>query len=144
MRWTPNLFHLDFSVSPTLKPTPQPAKASGDWIKAWHVNPTLANDYDVIDGLRGMAILMVVAFHLVHYLNPKRGVLVELLCAVIGSGNWGVTIFFALSGFLISHPFWKRKMQGLPVVPNGYAKRRFWKIYPPSLCRWWCWPQFTS
>ncbi len=43
-------------------------------------------------------------------------------------------MFFALSGFLISWPFWKRKFaMGQEVVPPGYAKRRFWKIYPPLL-----------
>jgi peptidoglycan/LPS O-acetylase OafA/YrhL len=43
-----------------------------------------------------------------------------------------VVLFFCLSGFLISWPFWKRKFaQAGEVVPTGYASRRFWKIYPP-------------
>jgi peptidoglycan/LPS O-acetylase OafA/YrhL len=41
-------------------------------------------------------------------------------------------LFYALSGFLISWPFWKRKASGTDgAVPRGYAQRRFWKIYPP-------------
>ena len=52
--------------------------------------------------------------------------------AVIGSGSHGVILFYALSGFLISWPFWKRKATNASkAVPQGYAQRRFWKIYPP-------------
>jgi peptidoglycan/LPS O-acetylase OafA/YrhL len=41
-------------------------------------------------------------------------------------------LFFALSGFLISWPFWKQKFaQAEQVVSPGYTRRRFWKIYPP-------------
>jgi peptidoglycan/LPS O-acetylase OafA/YrhL len=41
-------------------------------------------------------------------------------------------LFFTLSGFLISWPFWKRKANGSEsVIPPGYGWRRFWKIYPP-------------
>ena len=102
-----------------------------EWLKDWHVNPSINSDYDAIDGLRGIAILMVVAFHLA-YVDPAYGLAVELIGAVISAGNWGVTIFFTLSGFLISYPFWKRKIRGTPpLIPPGYGWRRFWKIYPP-------------
>lgn len=103
----------------------------GDWLASWHVNPSLNKDYDVIDGLRGIAILMVVAGHL-FYFNPNAGPVVRYIGNLIAGGGAGVTLFFTLSGFLISHPFWKRKIQGAEsVVPRGYAGRRFWKIYPP-------------
>lgn len=101
------------------------------WIESWHVTPSLSRDYDVIDGLRGVAILMVVVCH-VLYINPNAGPTVRIISSFFWTGTWGVTIFFALSGFLISHPFWKRKIQRAEqVVPPGYARRRFWKIYPP-------------
>jgi peptidoglycan/LPS O-acetylase OafA/YrhL len=41
-------------------------------------------------------------------------------------------LFFTLSGFLISWPFWKRKASHAgSLIPPGYGWRRFWKIYPP-------------
>jgi peptidoglycan/LPS O-acetylase OafA/YrhL len=117
---------------PTPAVTPKDKNCgSGKWLDAWHVNPSLSKDYDAIDGLRGMAILMVVACHLI-YVNPAAGPATQFLGGVFGAGTWGVTVFFTLSGFLIAHPFWKRKIQGAPqIVPPGYGYRRFWKIYPP-------------
>ena len=102
-----------------------------NWLNSWHVKPSGDSDYDLIDGLRGVAILMVVAHHLV-YINPAYGLAVRIVGGFIRAGFWGVPIFFSLSGFLISMPFWKRKMKGsAQVVPAGYGWRRFYKIYPP-------------
>ncbi len=101
------------------------------WLDAWHVNPSVNRDYDFIDGLRGVAILMVVVSHHLYF-NPNSGLLVHVIGYILGTGGNGVTLFFALSGFLISWPFWKKKSAGSEkLVPSGYAWRRFWKIYPP-------------
>ena len=101
------------------------------WLDKWHVNPSSNREYDFIDGLRGIAILMVLVCHHV-YINPKSGVLTHFLGGLAEAGGGGVELFFAISGFLISWPFWKRKISGSPrVVPPHYALRRFWKIYPP-------------
>ena len=101
------------------------------WLDSWHVSPSVNRDYDFIDGLRGIAILMVVFGH--HfYINPNSGVLSHRIGSVIGTGGYGVTLFYTLSGFLISWAFWKRKAAGSgQAVPRGYFQRRFWKIYPP-------------
>jgi peptidoglycan/LPS O-acetylase OafA/YrhL len=101
------------------------------WLEAWHVSPSTNRDYDFIDGLRGIAILMVIAAH--HfYINPKSGPLPHYIESIMSTGVHGVTLFFALSGFLISWPFWKRKVAASSqAVPPGYFQRRFWKIYPP-------------
>jgi peptidoglycan/LPS O-acetylase OafA/YrhL len=109
--------------------TASPAKTH--WLDRWHVNPTSNREYDFIDGLRGIAILMVLVCHHV-YINPKAGTLTYFFGALATACGGGVELFFALSGFLISWPFWKRKISGSPtIVPPGYALRRFWKIYPP-------------
>lgn len=107
---------------------PPPPKS---WLDAWHVAPSTSRDYDFIDGLRGVAILLVVACHLV-YVNPNANQFILLIGGVFGAGSFGVTVFFALSGFLISLPFWKRKRENFTnSIPPGYGWRRFWKIYPP-------------
>jgi peptidoglycan/LPS O-acetylase OafA/YrhL len=101
------------------------------WLDRWHVNPSINKEYDFIDGLRGIAILMVVVCHLV-YVNPASRGAIRFVGAVATQGAQGVIVFFALSGFLISWPFWRRKLNGKPqAVPPGYGWRRFWKIYPP-------------
>src|ERR1041385_3621999 len=102
-----------------------------DWLHDWHVNPSVNKDYDFVDGLRGIAILLVIGCHLV-YTNPLSANLTRFIGGVISGGACGVTVFFSLSGFLISWPFWKRKVKGQAgVIPSGYAWRRFWKTYPP-------------
>ena len=101
------------------------------WLEKWHVSPSVNRDYDFIDGLRGIAILMVIIGH--HfYINPNASTPVRYVGSIIGTGGSGVTLFYTLSGFLISWPFWKRKVAGSQaVMPSGYFQRRFWKIYPP-------------
>jgi len=102
----------------------------GAWLDKWHVAPSNTKSYDFLDGIRGIAILMVVACHLL-YVNPTQSEGIRLIFGFFAAGTYGVTVFFALSGFLISLPFWKHKANG--TVPNllRYAKRRFWKIAPP-------------
>ena len=110
---------------------PAKTKPAGQWLEAWHVNPSVNRDYDFIDGLRGVAILMVLAGHHLYF-NPQSGHFTQFMGNVVMSGGHGVSLFFALSGFLISWPFWKRKFtNAASVVPPGYGWRRFWKIYPP-------------
>jgi len=102
-----------------------------DVLESWHVTPSSNRDYHFLDGLRGVAILMVIVCHFI-YTNPHSGRLVHFLGALFSAGAMGVPLFFSLSGFLISWPFWKAKLRpGRPVVPKGYGWRRFYKIYPP-------------
>jgi peptidoglycan/LPS O-acetylase OafA/YrhL len=59
-----------------------------------------------LDSLRGLAIALVVLYH-VDYLvegTPKASQ-VSLPWAFIAAGHSGVTLFFVLSGFLLSRPF---------------------------------------
>ena len=65
-----------------------------------------------LDGLRALAALLVVAFHL----NTVSGVSFGPLDVIIRGGDTGVYVFFALSGYLLYKPF----LQG----PGG--PRRVW------------------
>ena len=119
------------SPVPKQEPDKPGVSMKHSWIDSWHVSPSLNKDYDVIDGLRGISILLVVACHVLYH-NPASSDVVRIVGGMISAGAYGVTVFFALSGFLISLPFWKRKSQGVAqLVPPGYVRRRFWKIYPP-------------
>lgn len=95
------------------------------------MDPSANREYDFIDGLRGVAILMVVACHYLYCQESNVPVIHYLRNFSWSLGN-GVTLFFTLSGFLIAWPFWKRKAAlSKSLIPPGYGWRRFCKIYPP-------------
>jgi len=57
--------------------------------------------YPALDGLRGVAALMIVCHHFLQ-LSPMHGVVLSFLSRVFGFTWVGVDLFFALSGFLIT------------------------------------------
>jgi peptidoglycan/LPS O-acetylase OafA/YrhL len=86
---------------------------------------------NMMDGLRGIAILMVVVSH-GFYFNPNGPTLLVYVGRLIGSGWMGVPIFFVLSGFLISYPFFQARVKNPDFwYQRGYAARRALKIIPP-------------
>ncbi len=102
-----------------------------DKIKKWEILPSTGRHFDLLDGLRGIAILMVVCYH-DFYVNPQSGLLVRCIGWLNDRGGVGVQIFFILSGFLISLPFFKvRKTDISSWYVKGYARRRVAKIIPP-------------
>jgi len=58
--------------------------------------------YKELDGLRGMAALMVVFFHFIPDANIGIHPLIHYLHKITVFGQTGVTLFFVLSGFLIT------------------------------------------
>jgi peptidoglycan/LPS O-acetylase OafA/YrhL len=103
----------------------------GNVIKRCIVVPSSGQHWDLLDGLRGLAILMVVLCHGV-YANPQGPAWTRWVAGFIGAGHLGVQVFFVLSGFLITYPFCRARMQDPEAwyVP-GYAARRALKIFPP-------------
>jgi peptidoglycan/LPS O-acetylase OafA/YrhL len=60
-----------------------------------------AHHYPALDGLRGIAALMIVWYHFL-LLSPRQGVLLSFVTRSFGFGWAGVDLFFVLSGFLIT------------------------------------------
>jgi len=90
---------------------------------------------DVLDGLRGIAILMVVWWHLwlFSWLSPYFPLFGKTWSALVfpGTGLMGVELFFFISGFVLFYPYARHLFEGgqLPTLKQ-FAYRRFIKIVP--------------
>jgi len=77
-----------------------------------HYNPAL-------DGIRAIAVLLVMAFH------PR--------IPGFKGGFIGVDMFFVLSGFLITHLLMEERRRSGSIDLPGFYIRRFWRLTPPLL-----------
>src|ERR1700722_18089603 len=57
--------------------------------------------YPALDGLRGIAALIIVWYHFLVF-TPMHGAMLSILSQMFGFGWVGVDLFFVLSGFLIT------------------------------------------
>ncbi len=74
-----------------------------------------------LDGLRGLAVLMVFLFHYgggMHSHNP----IVYSIGVLTGAGWIGVVLFFSLSGFLITGSLWDSLSHPVPDASLKYAQ----------------------
>lgn len=93
-----------------------------------------------IDGLRFIAIALVVLFHLSAEITSKGPVpLVQQrwyseFFALLGRGGIGVFIFFVISGFILGRPFARHHLLGHPKPSlRNYYLRRLTRLEPPYL-----------
>jgi peptidoglycan/LPS O-acetylase OafA/YrhL len=86
---------------------------------------------DFLHGLRGLAALYVVVFHLLLNARPRdRWTTVHLLMEPFMHGYVAVAVFLVLSGFLLSVPV-VRLRGALPGGLGGFLWRRSLRILPP-------------
>lgn len=77
--------------------------------------------YPILDGLRGVAALIVVCFHLCEPLAANR------FTQIVNHGYLAVDFFFLLSGFVIGYAYddrWNKLTIG------GFLRRRFERLQP--------------
>lgn len=87
-----------------------------------NANPIQAKPhYLILDGLRGVAALMVVAFHLLEAHAPNR------FEQIINHGYLAVDFFFMLSGFVIAYAYDDRWTS---ISSKDFFKRRLIRLQP--------------
>lgn len=84
----------------------------------------------VLDGLRGIAVLLVLWYH-VWEISWLPAPWYQYFQFIPETGFIGVHLFFFLSGFVITYPFLRALDRGQPLPAWGhFAWRRFVKIVP--------------
>jgi peptidoglycan/LPS O-acetylase OafA/YrhL len=92
-----------------------------------------------IDGLRFVAIVTVIAYHvrligLYHFGLPADAPATDLVNWIFQAGHNGVALFFLVSGFILSVPFARQQLAGGRAVSlRDYFIRRLTRIEPPYL-----------
>ncbi|MCX6924882.1 MAG: acyltransferase [Verrucomicrobia bacterium] len=93
-----------------------------------------------IDGLRFVAISAVVLFHINGFLLAKcpatlsPDLLSSAAIAALKQGNFGVQLFFAISGFILAVPFATHWLEAGPRVSlPRYYLRRLTRLEPPYI-----------
>jgi peptidoglycan/LPS O-acetylase OafA/YrhL len=81
----------------------------------------------VLDGVRGLAILMVLLLHFVANTIPTNG-LERVIVGVTNYGSYGVDLFFILSGFLITGILYDTRND--PYYFRNFYMRRLLRIFP--------------
>lgn len=80
------------------------------------------NHYEILDGLRGVAAIMVVLFHLLEIFSAG-----DHSKQIINHGYLAVDFFFLLSGFVIGHAYDDRWGK---MTLSDFFKRRFIRLHP--------------
>ena len=77
--------------------------------------------YEILDGLRGVAALMVIVFHCFETYIPQIGT------QIVNHGYLAVDFFFVLSGFVIGYAYDDRWSS---MTTWGFFKRRLVRLHP--------------
>lgn len=94
------------------------------------------NRSEFIDLLRGISILLVLLlhFHLSYDLSTLHNTITDFCVKnFIRNGNYGVTIFFTISGYLITKTSLKRYGKLNKISVNKFYVFRMARIFPPIL-----------
>jgi peptidoglycan/LPS O-acetylase OafA/YrhL len=89
-----------------------------------------------IDGLRGVAMLSVLAYHCwVHTIRAPVPLALGHrhldLTAPLHLGYLGVNLFLVLSGFCLTYPLARNGTGGMSLDLRRFFRRRVWRILPP-------------
>lgn len=89
--------------------------------------PNLRGHLPVLDGVRGLAVLMVLVFHFAGQMQPTN-LAERIVVGVTKQGLLGVDLFFVLSGFLITGILYETRDD--PHYFRNFYMRRVLRIFP--------------
>lgn len=89
--------------------------------------PVVSGHMPALDGVRGLAVLLVLIFHFIGQTLPTNG-FERLLVSVTNYGAYGVELFFVLSGFLITGILYDARDK--PNYFTNFYMRRALRIFP--------------
>lgn len=84
--------------------------------------------FEILDGLRGVAAIMVVAFHILETFSGG-----DHSKQIINHGYLAVDFFFVLSGFVVGYAYndrWNPAKSGTGMSLGGFFKRRLIRLHP--------------
>ncbi|MFT5050858.1 MAG: peptidoglycan/LPS O-acetylase OafA/YrhL [Chlamydiales bacterium] len=90
--------------------------------------PSAASHISILDGIRGLAVALVMAHHFFAASMPADTALDRTVFAVLHTGWCGVDMFFVLSGYLITGILFRTKGSG-HYFRSFYARRTV-RIFP--------------
>ena len=100
------------------------------WLDGFRRITTSGQFIPEIDGLRFVAISLVILHHVALYISIRQ----QRDEGLFSLGQHGVELFFAISGFILAVPFALYHLRGnRPVRLRSYFWRRFTRIEPPYL-----------
>lgn len=99
--------------------------------------PRLPPYSDALTGLRGIAALWVLVFHLWQFMGgPSLAIGPFDLTPLAARGHFGVDLFFVLSGYLIGGPWVVARLGGPSVPVATFWRRRFLRVFPAYWAQW--------
>ncbi len=108
------------------------AVVEGGALRAAHQPPEageLSARMPALDGVRGLAVLLVVLYHFTALVGTGSTFVDEVFSKVAATGWAGVDLFFVLSGFLITGILYDSKPVAEYYFRNFYARRTL-RIFP--------------
>jgi len=130
---------MEQSLSPAI-PTSRagPTQGTGSWTALLRRRTTSGEWLPEIDGLRFIAIVSVLLFHMQGQLEHHYALTIRppftWFARACGFGNRGVPLFFVISGFILALPFARHHLLAAPAPSlRKYFLRRLTRLEPPYL-----------
>jgi len=127
-------------VTDATRAQPDEERRWPDWLKHLRRRTTSGRFIAEVDGLRFIAIALVVFFHVHDYLTAKFRIPAgtaaneDWLDRFAATGHYGVHLFFIISGFVLALPFASHFLADRPPVQlRAYFIRRLTRLEPPYI-----------